>query len=79
MAALKINVPVVNPSFVITHDKFMYFVEETKRGRLNVMDSQYNIIKTAQTFGDDPCHINLNNKGNRIVVTNYSSGSFIMY
>lgn len=35
--------------------------------------------KTVQTNGNDPCHISINYKGNRIVVVNYSSGSFIMY
>lgn len=37
------------------------------------------MIKTHDTNGNDPCHISINEAGNRLVVTNYSSGSFIMY
>lgn len=35
--------------------------------------------KTEETNGNDPCHISMNKAGNRLVVSNYSSGSFIMY
>lgn len=43
------------------------------------MDRDYNIVKTIDTNGDDPCHIAINSKGSRLVVTNYCSGSFIIY
>lgn len=79
MTALKIVVPLINPSYVYVRNSFVYVVEETNGGRLNVIDSNYDLKKTDPTNGNDPCHITINNKGNRLVVTNYSSGSFIMY
>ena len=48
-------------------------------GQLVAIDSAFNVIKTLPTNGNDPCHISINNAGTRLVVTNYSSGSFAMY
>lgn len=75
----EIKVGLVNPSFILTRNKLIYSVEETNQGRLNVIDSQQQLIRTVQTFGNDPCHISINERGNRLVVTNYSSATFIMY
>lgn len=44
-----------------------------------MIDPEYNLKQTVETNGNDPCHISTNSDNNRIVVTNYSSGSFIMY
>lgn len=44
-----------------------------------MIDNQYNVVKIVSTHGDDPCHISINEQGNRIAITNYSSGSFIVY
>lgn len=79
MAALKLNIPLMNPSYVLVHNGFTYTVEECNNGRLNVIDGEYNLRQTVQTYGNDPCHIAVNRSGTRIVVANYSSGSFIMY
>lgn len=55
-----INIGLVNPSFVLIRNKFIYAVEETNMGRLNVIDSRYQLIRTVQTFGDSPCSISIN-------------------
>lgn len=79
MAALKININLVNPSFVLPYKNVIYIVEETEDGRLVTIDSSYAIKSILPTNGNDPCHISINNAGNRLVVTNYSSGSFAVY
>lgn len=38
MTVLKINIPLVNPSYVLCQNNVTYFVEETNKGRLSVMD-----------------------------------------
>lgn len=79
MTALKLNIPLLNPSYVLIRNTWIYVVEETNNGRLNLIDDKYNLVTSVLTYGNDPCHIRVNARANRIVVTNYSSGSFVMY
>lgn len=79
MTVAKINVPLVNPSFILIRNNFMYAVEEVNNGRINVIDSQHKLIKTILSYGDGPCHLSMNEIGNRLVVTNYSNSTVVMY
>ena len=79
MTALKINIDLTNPSYVLPFKNMIYIVEETDNGQLVTIDKEFNVIKTLPTQGNDPCHISINHAGTRLVVTNYSTGSFAMY
>lgn len=60
MTVAKVNVPLVNPSFILIRNKFMYAVEEVNNGRVNVINSEYQLIKTVLSYGDSPCHLSMN-------------------
>ena len=64
---------------MVTANNFIYLVEETENGRLVTLDHQFQIKSILPTQGNDPCHICINHRGDRLVVTNYSSGSFAVY
>ena len=68
----------INPSYVMRLDGYYYVVAEHKEGLLVVLDSEFKVMSRVKTMGDDPCHISHDNNGKYLVVTNYSSGSFII-
>lgn len=72
---------VENPSYILLHPngKMMYVVEESvTKGRIAVYErnkgAEY--LFSLPSEGADPCHLGLNDKGDFLFVSNYTSGSF---
>jgi len=53
-------------------------VTEHKEGLIVVLDPNFKIISRVKSMGDDPCHLSIDNTGNYLVATNYTSGSTII-
>jgi 6-phosphogluconolactonase len=80
----------LNPSFlcVSSNNNFVYVVNELGgnqgNGRISSFkyddkNSTLNFIDSQSTFGDHPCHVNIDGTGKWLVVSNYNGGSFCIY
>ncbi|WP_034041843.1 lactonase family protein [Wocania ichthyoenteri] len=75
----------VNPSFITySADKnYMYAVNETENGTVSAFkvetDKTLTFINKASTHGEHPCHIAINEQGNKAVVSNYTGGNFSLH
>jgi len=46
---------------------------------IDVLSPQFQLLKKVESKGSDPCNINIDKNGKFLVVTNYSSRSFIIW
>jgi 6-phosphogluconolactonase len=67
-----------NPSYVVRSEGYYYVLCEHKTGLLVTLNSKFEVLSRIQTMGDDPCHATIDNTGQFIVITNYSSASIII-
>lgn len=75
---------VENPSYVLLHPngRAMYSVEElTPEGRIAVFDRNGAVERlfSVPSKGADPCHLALDDKGDFLFVSNYTSGSLLVF
>ncbi|WP_027127362.1 lactonase family protein [Gelidibacter mesophilus] len=74
-----------NPSFITysPDKKYLYAVNETDNGAVSAFkvasDDALSFINKASTHGANPCHVALNENGNKAVVSNYTGGNFALY
>ena len=79
-ATLVKTIPMSNPSFLSRKGNILYAVNEDTKGMLTVFDLKNDIVlNQVSTQGVHPCHISLSPKDPIAVVSNYSSGSLILY
>ena len=72
---------IINPSFLCINQNMLYTVSETKQGSIMSLKLDNNTIKKIDykiLEQSLPCYITTNNK-DKLLVTNYESGSVIMY
>lgn len=76
----------VNPSFITfsKNKKQLYAVSESDNGSTlsayNVTDNgTLTLINKVHSGGNGPCHVQLNKKGDKAVVSNYGGGTFAVY
>lgn len=74
-----------NPSFITySPDKnYLYVVNENEKGTVSSFKVNTNksltFINKVSTNGAHPCHISINEQGDKAVVSNYSGGNFSLY
>mgnify|MGYP001828125109 CR=1 FL=1 len=79
--ALKIN----NPSFIsyTPNKKNIYAVGEGELSAINALkvntDGSLTLLNTVTSNGKGPCHVSVNEKGNKAVVSNYGGGNVSVY
>lgn len=81
----KLAVKTENPSFITfsSDKKYMYAVNEAdlsmvKSFKLNT-DGTLTFINKVATNGKGPCHVQLNKSNTKLVVSNYTGGTFSVY
>lgn len=74
---------VINPSYVCAYHGLIYSVSEcTPKGSLCTLKTEGDeiiLLNAQSTFGADPCHIEIDNEGGMLYVSNYTSGSLAVY
>ena len=55
-----------------------YVLAEHKAGLLVTLNSKFEVLSRIHTMGDDPCQASIDNTGQFIAVTNYSSASILI-
>ncbi len=79
-AILEKTIAMDNPSFLARKGAVLYAVNEDSKGMLTVYDLDSDkILSHVSTDGEHPCHISLSPKDPVLVVSNYSSGSLVLY
>jgi 6-phosphogluconolactonase (cycloisomerase 2 family) len=68
----------INVSYVISRNNHYYAVAEHQAGLLLTLNANFELLSRVHTMGDDPCQITIDNSGQFVVVTNYSSASIII-
>lgn len=74
-----------NPSFITysPDKKYLYAVNETDNGVVSAFKVESNnalsFINKVPTHGANPCHVALNQDGDKAVVSNYTGGNFALY
>lgn len=74
-----------NPSFIAhSPDKsYLYAVNETENGTVSAFkvndDKTLTFINKVSTNGAHPCHVAINQQGNKAVVSNYTGGNFSLH
>ena len=74
-----------NPSFLAysPDKKYIYAVNETEKGAVSAFkvnsDKSLTLIDKVSTHGADPCHVAINQQGDRAVVSNYTGGTFSLH
>ncbi len=82
-------IEIENPGFIVIHPnkKYMYTtttgISDSKNGGVAALeindDGTLTLINKQSSEGLNPCHVNLDHKGNCLMVVNYSSGSIASY
>jgi 6-phosphogluconolactonase len=85
----KLAIEIENPGFIVIHPnkKYMYTtttgIYDSKDGGVAALkindDGTLTLINKQSSEGWNPCHVNLDHKGNCLMVVNYSSGSISSY
>lgn len=60
MTVVKLNISVIDPSYVMCKNGYIYFVEEINNGKVSVVDNSHKLLHTVSAHGKDPCHISIN-------------------
>jgi len=71
-----------NPSFLARNGQYIYAVNENEDGEVSAFkfsNSQFESLNQLSTAGMHPCHVALGIKEPILVVSNYSSGSLVLY
>lgn len=74
-----------NPSFITysPNRKFIYAVNETENGMLSAFkvedDKTLSFINKVSANGAHPCHVSLNELGDKAIVSNYTGGNATLY
>ncbi|WP_140937725.1 lactonase family protein [Sphingobacterium lumbrici] len=71
-----------NPSFLARSAQYIYAVNEDESGKVSVLkfsNSQFDMLNQLSTEGMHPCHVAIGIKEPVLVVSNYSSGSLVLY
>lgn len=69
-----------NPSFVARNGNLLYAVNEDIQGAITAVDlNNGTILNSLPTNGAHPCHVSLSPTQPVIAVSNYSSGSLVLY
>lgn len=71
-----------NPSFLARSAQYIYAVNENDNGKVSALkfsDSQFDVLNQLSTEGMHPCHVALGVRQPVLVVSNYSSGSLVLY
>ncbi|MEL0454907.1 lactonase family protein [Flavobacteriaceae bacterium SZ-1-7] len=85
LSNLKLATTISNPSYIAySPDKrFLYAVDEGENGTVSAFKIMENgtlaFINREKTFGGAPCHISVNNEGNKLVASNYKGGNISLY
>lgn len=76
----------VNPSYqVVSKDqRFVYAVNETNDGGISAFSADpkngaLTFLNAVKSMGDDPCYLEIDQSGQWLFASNYSSGSFSIY
>lgn len=82
----RLAIEAVNPSFLTfsKDKKFLYAVSESNEGSsVNAYKVNNNgsltLINKVNSKGKGPCHVQLNKKGDKAVVSNYGGGNFAIF
>ena len=74
-----------NPSYITysPDKKYIYAVNETENGTVSAFKVNSNkglsFINKVSSNGADPCHVAINQKGDKAIVSNYTGGNFALY
>jgi len=74
-----------NPSFItFSADKnYIYAVNETKNGTVSTFkieeDKTLVFINKVSTHGAHPCHVAINQQGDKAIISNYTGGNFSLH
>lgn len=85
LSNLQLAIATENPSFIAysPNKKYLYAVSESLGGSVSSFKIQENgllkFLNKVSSNGTGPCHISLNKKGNKAVVSNYRGGSAAVY
>ncbi|MCI0922499.1 lactonase family protein [Sphingobacterium rhinopitheci] len=80
VARLKNTISMSNPSFIARDENFLYAVNEDVEGTITAVDlGNGAILNSLPTNGAHPCHVSLSPTIPVAVVSNYSSGSLVLY
>ena len=81
----RLAVPTENPSFLTfsTNKNYIYAVGEGSASSVSsfkvIADSSLELVNIVNSNGKAPCHISVNQLGNKAVVSNYSGGTVSIY
>jgi len=81
----QLSITTENPSFIAySPDKnFIYAVNETENGTVSSFkieaDKTLSFINKVTTNGAHPCHVSINDEGNKVVISNYTGGNFSLH
>ena len=81
LSNLQLAVSTENPSYLAfsTDKKYVYAVNEIENGAITSFkvenDGSLTSLNTKSTNGAHPCHITINNSGDKVVVSNYTGGN----
>lgn len=74
------TIPMSNPSFLARKGDILYAVNEDNEGMLTAYDlKQAKVLSEVSTNGMHPCHVALSPRDPIAIVSNYSSGSLVLY
>lgn len=85
LSHLKMAIATDNPSFLVyaPNRQFLYSINQTGSGFVSAYKIQPNgilsLINKLSSHGKGPCHIAINNSGNKVVVSNYAGGTVAIY
>ena len=74
-----------NPSFITysPDKKYIYAVNETENGAVSAFKVEPNnalsLLNKVSSNGAHPCHVAINQNGDKAVVSNYTGGTFALY
>lgn len=69
-----------NPSFLARKGDILYAVNEDNKGMLTAYDLKRDqVLSEISTNGMHPCHVALSPRDPAVIVSNYSSGSLVLY
>ena len=85
LSEIELAATTVNPSFLVfsPDEKHLYSVNETEAGEVSAFeilkDGKLRFINSMESHGAYPCHITLNNEGDKVAVSNYGGGNVSIY
>ena len=84
LSNLKLVAKTNNPSFLSfsPNKKFIYAVNETESGEVSafkVAPDSLTFLNTVKSNGAHPCHISMNESGDKAIVSNYTGGNASIY